>query len=331
MFFTFNAILPVILTILVGYILKTTKLLQEQFFQQLNKLCFRCCLPVLLFYNVYNVNNLNQIISYYKVCIFVVITIIIFYITAFFFFMITIKDAKQKGVMIQCAFRSNYAIIGISLAISMTGENSIQVVIASILSSISIPLFNVLAIISLSVFVNENTQKISVISILKKIITNPLILGVVSGFISLIIRQYIPRTPEGNLIFSIKNNLPFLYRTIQMLATCASTIALIALGGNFTFKAISKLKNKIIVGVLTRTIICPLICLTIAYLLGFKGPEFPALIALFGSPVAVSSVPMTKEMGNDDELAGQLVVWTSIASAFTLFFIIYTSRQFGIL
>jgi predicted permease len=146
--------------------------------------------------------------------------------------------------MIQCAFRSNYAIIGISLAISMTGENSIQVVIASILSSISIPLFNVLAIISLSVFVNENSQKISIVSILKKIITNPLILGVVSGFISLIIRQYIPRTPEGNLIFSIKNNLPFLYRTIQMLATCASTIALIALGGNFTFKAISKLKNK---------------------------------------------------------------------------------------
>ncbi|MBQ7882005.1 MAG: AEC family transporter [Treponema sp.] len=331
MFFTFNAILPVILTILVGYILKTTKLLQEQFFQQLNKLCFRCCLPVLLFYNVYNVNNLNQIISYYKVCIFVVITIIIFYIIAFFFFMITIKDAKQKGVMIQCAFRSNYAIIGISLAISMTGENSIQVVIASILSSISIPLFNVLAIISLSVFVNENNQKISIVSILKKIITNPLILGVASGFISLIIRQYIPRTPEGNLIFSIKNNLPFLYRTIQMLATCASTIALIALGGNFTFKAISKLKNKIIVGVLTRTIICPSICLTIAYLLGFNGPEFPALIALFGSPVAVSSVPMTKEMGNDDELAGQLVVWTSIASAFTLFFIIYVSRQFGIL
>ncbi|MBP3606708.1 MAG: AEC family transporter [Treponema sp.] len=331
MFFTFNAILPVILTILVGYILKTTKLLQEQFFQQLNKLCFRCCLPVLLFYNVYNVNNLNQIISYYKVCIFVVIAIIIFYIIAFFFFMIAIKDTKQKGVMIQCAFRSNYAIIGISLAISMTGENSIQVVIASILSSISIPLFNVLAIISLSVFVNENNQKISIVSILKKIITNPLILGVASGFISLIIRQYIPRTPEGNLIFSIKNNLPFLYRTIQMLATCASTIALIALGGNFTFKAISKLKNKIIVGVLTRTIICPVICLTIAYLLGFKGPEFPALIALFGSPVAVSSVPMTKEMGNDDELAGQLVVWTSIASAFTLFFIIYTSRQFGIL
>lgn len=331
MFFTFNAILPVILTILVGYILKTTKILQEQFFQQLNKLCFRCCLPVLLFYNVYNVNNLNQIISYYKVCIFVVIAIIIFYIIAFFFFMITIKDTKQKGVMIQCAFRSNYAIIGISLAISMTGENSIQVVIASILSSISIPLFNVLAIISLSAFVNENNQKISIVSILKKIITNPLILGVASGFISLIIRQYIPRTPEGNLIFSIKNNLPFLYRTIQMLATCASTIALIALGGNFTFKAISKLKNKIIVGVLTRTIICPLICLTIAYLLGFKGPEFPALIALFGSPVAVSSVPMTKEMGNDDELAGQLVVWTSIASAFTLFLIIYTSRQFGIL
>jgi hypothetical protein len=39
---------------------------------------------------------------------------------------------------------------------------------------------------------------------------------------------------------------------------------------------------------------------------------------------------MAAEMGNDDELAGQLVVWTSIISAFTLFIIVLICRSIGI-
>ena len=46
--------------------------------------------------------------------------------------------------------------------------------------------------------------------------------------------------------------------------------------------------------------------------------------------MAVSSVPMAIEMKNDDELAGQLVVWTSILSAFTIFIIVLISRGVGI-
>ncbi|MDD6226995.1 MAG: AEC family transporter, partial [Bacilli bacterium] len=66
------------------------------------------------------------------------------------------------------------------------------------------------------------------------------------------------------------------------------------------------------------------------YFIGFRGNEFPALIALFGTPVAVSSAPMSAEMGNDDELAGQLVVWTSIFSASSLFVMILICAQIGI-
>ena len=47
--------------------------------------------------------------------------------------------------------------------------------------------------------------------------------------------------------------------------------------------------------------------------------EYPALIAMFGSPVAVSSAVMAGNMGSDEQLATQLVVWTSIFSIFTIF------------
>ena len=331
LFFTLNAVMPIVLIIAVGYFLKRINLFDEKFFSMLNKLSFRCCLPCLLFYNIYNVDNLSEMKQYGGICLFAVISVLIFFSVTLAIVKFTVSDDRQKGIMIQCSYRSNYAIIGISLAMSISSGDPKPVVAASILSSVSIPLFNVLAIIALSLFVNENGHKISVGSVLKRIVTNPLILGVFAGFICLAVRYLIPASHNGNKYFTIRQNLPFVYKTISMLAQSASPIALLALGGNFTFSAVVRLKYKIIAGVLVRTIICPLVCLSAAYALGFRSLEFPALIALYGTPLAVSTVPMSSEMGSDGELAGQLVVWTTLVSAFSLFGIIFTCAQLGLL
>ena len=329
-FFTLNAVMPIVLVIAVGYFLKSIHLFDEKFFSLLNKLCFRCCLPCLLFFNVYNVENIAEISQYGRISLFALLAILLIFILALLAVILFVKDPRQKGVMLQGVYRSNYAIIGISLAMSISSDSE-PVVAASILSSFSIPLFNVLAILSLSLFVNENGKKVSPLSVLKRIATNPLILGVFTGFICLLIRFLIPVDSNGIKYFTIKQNLPFVYKTISMLAQSASPIALLALGGNFTFSAVARLKYKIIAGVFARTVLCPALCLFTAYKLGFGSLEFPSLIALFGTPLAVSTVPMTAEMGSDAELAGQLVVWTTIASAFTLFVIIFLSAQTGIL
>ena len=77
--------------------------------------------------------------------------------------------------------------------------------------------------------------------------------------------------------------------------------------------------------------ITPLIFLTIAYFVGFNtSTHFAILIALFATPIAVSSAPMAAQMHQDEELAGQIVVWTSALSAFSLFIIIYLCSQIGI-
>jgi hypothetical protein len=331
LFFTLNAVMPIVAVIGTGYFLKQLRILKEDFFPVLNKLCFRCCLPCLLFYNVYNVDNISEISEYAKMCVFAVVSILIIFALALVAVILFVKDDKQKGVLLQCAYRSNYAIIGISLATSICQGDAKPVVAASILSSISIPLFNVLATISLSIFVKDNGEKVNITSVLKRIITNPLILGVASGFICLSIRFIIPVNAEGIKYFTIRQNLPFVYKAISMLAVSASPIALIALGGNFSFSAVKKLKKQILAGVISRTILCPLLCLFAAYKLGFSALEFPALIALYGTPIAVSTVPMTSEMGSDSELAGQLVVWTTLSSAFSLFAIIFFCAQTGIL
>ncbi|MBQ1935106.1 MAG: AEC family transporter, partial [Clostridia bacterium] len=62
----------------------------------------------------------------------------------------------------------------------------------------------------------------------------------------------------------------------------------------------------------------------------FSGAHFATLVALFGTPVAVSSVTMAQEMNGDTVLAGQLVVWTTVVSMFTIFLCAFLLKTAGI-
>lgn len=79
-----------------------------------------------------------------------------------------------------------------------------------------------------------------------------------------------------------------------------------------------------------KLIIVPLIMLTAAVLLGFKGEALVCLLVVFGAPVAVSSFAMAQQMGGDEKLAAQLVVMTSAFCLLTLFMWIFALNSFGL-
>jgi len=96
--------------------------------------------------------------------------------------------------------------------------------------------------------------------------------------------------------------------------------------------------KEIVAGTLWRIVLAPLLGIGIAIvlskytnLLSCGVNEYPALVALFGSPVAVSSAVMATSMGADDQLATQLVVWTSIFSIFTIFAQVCILMSMGLL
>ncbi len=333
--FALNAILPIILLIFFGYFLKRKNFLDEAWFKKGNKLIFRVCLPFLLFTNVYNIESFTAI--NWSVVIYSEIAIFTVFFLGMLLVKLTIPDDRQKGVVLQCTFRSNFAIIGLTLAESLGGPEGVG--IAAILSAFSIPTFNILAVIALTMFnKGENGQRIDFKNVLKKIATNPLIIGVVCGLAALGIRALLPAGADGTPVFSLSGNLPFLYTAISNVAKISSPLALIILGGLFDFSAVKGMLKQILIGTLSRVVAVPGLVLGIAVLLSkyttilnFDATVYPALIALFGSPVAVASAIMAQEMDNDGTLAGQLVVWTSILSIFTLFFFILILRGLGLL
>ena len=54
--FSANAVVPIFLLIMLGYVLTRLKLWDAHFLKIANEVCFKCLLPVLLFYNVASSN-----------------------------------------------------------------------------------------------------------------------------------------------------------------------------------------------------------------------------------------------------------------------------------
>jgi predicted permease len=119
---------------------------------------------------------------------------------------------------------------------------------------------------------------------------------------------------------------------MESLEKCATPMALLVLGGKFEFSAVKSNLKPVIFGTLLRTVIVPALTLTFAYFVLHmtNGAHYAAYVAAFGTPVAVSSAIMAGEMGGDDVLAGQLVVFTCITSIFTMFASIAILRYVGI-
>lgn len=316
-----NALVPLVLTILLGYFLKCRGFLSDEFLRVGNKLVFNVCLPAMLFVNVYDIAGFAainwDIVLYAMAALFLVVAV------GYGIAILTTPVPERRGVIWQCTFRSNMGIIGLSLAGALGGEEAVAV--AAILSSFSVPLFNVVAVVALSVFTEGGKNKTSLKKMILNIAKNPLIIGVALGLACLGLRE-LQNALFGEVIFSIQRDTTFIYKVLSNLKTMATPLALLVLGGQFEFSAVKGLLKEIVSGTVTRTVIAPLIGIGCAILISAHTDwihcgvnEYPALIAMFGSPVAVSSAVMAGNMGSDEQLATQLLVWTSIASIFTIF------------
>lgn len=325
--FAANAVLPIIILIVLGYLLKRTGLLTKAFLDVGNKLTFRVLLPVMLFCNVYEIERLSEI-NLAFVMYGIVAVILIFFLAIAVCCAFT-RDNAKRGSLIQAVFRSNYAIIGIPLAASLFGDRGAAA--AGVMSAFCVPLFNMLGVIALTIFNGSSEkQKINVKKILLGIVRNPLIIGTVAGLAVLGIRELFVM---WDISFRL-SDVTVVYKSLENIKSICTPFALIVLGGKFEFSAVSKLWREIVFGTVVRTVAVPVMGLSVAFMLrdflGLSGEHFATYIGVFATPVAVSSAIMAKEMGADDELAGQMVVWTSLVSTVTIFIYVTILRALGV-
>jgi predicted permease len=256
---------------------------------------------VLLFNNIYK-SDIHADFSG-KLILFAVLSLLVVFI-----FLMTIipkieKENSKRGVLIQAISRSNVILFGIPVVQTLYGNDSLGE--ASILVSIVVPLVNMLSVIALQTF---NGKKIKITNILKGIIQNPIIIAALCAYFLSLTNISLPTIIE---------------QFVSELASIATPIALIILGGSVTFNSLSSHKTQLAIGVLGKLLIIPIFGITAAILFGFRDASLVILMAMFSSPTAVSSYAMASQMGGDSDLAGLLVVFTTFISIITIFIITF--------
>ncbi len=300
----FSVVFPLLLQMAIGYILRRRKIVDTHSLNVMNKLVFRVFLPLLLFLNIYSLeleealskeNGTLLLLASLSV---IIITVIIHFIFPYF-----IQDKKKCSVMIQGVFRGNLVLFGIPIAASIYGEARTGLV--SLLAAFIVPLFNIIAVFVLEYY---RGGKVNYKKVLLNIVKNPLIIASAIAFILLLLRIQIPQ---------------LLLSPLSSLSKIATPLSFIVLGGTFQFSRISGNLKYLSTVVLGKLIFIPLIVFTIAIALGLRGEALVALLGVTASPTAVSSFTMAVEMDADGELAGQIVIVTSIFSIITIFFLVY--------
>ena len=258
--FSFNVVIPILLVVLLGYVVKHFGLINDNFVNTAVKFNFKIGLTALLFKNIY-ITNIRQdfdlrLTGFSFLCV-IVTAVILCFIIPFF-----IKDKKRASAMIHTIYRSNFLVLGIPLAINMFGESNIAPV--ALLIPIIIPTYNFLAVFILLAF-DENLEgniikKIK--TVLVNVIKNPLILASIAA---IFLQLFYLKLPQ------------FIEKAIFDVASIATPLALITLGAQFNFnRAIGNIKYSIIASV-GRLIINPLIVMCLAIIIGFRGNDLGSI------------------------------------------------------
>ena len=308
--FSLNATIPIFLMMLLGMLFRKLGWMDEVFAAKMNKFVFLVPLPVLLFEQLATV-DFSEVwdIKFILFC-FVVTAISI---TISTLISLLWKDRSIKGEFIQATYRSSAALLGIAFIQNIYGTAGM----APLMIIGSVPLYNVMAVVVLSFFKpgNNSFDKELVKKTLKGIVTNPIIIGIVVGFVWSALKLPMPL---------------ILHKTVSSIGATATPMGLMSMGATFEMKkATSKMKPTLVAVFMKLVGFCA-IFLPVAALLGFRNEELIAILVMLGSATTVSCFVMARNMGHEGTLSSGVIMMTTLLSAFTLTMWLDVLRSFGL-
>ena len=303
-----EAVAPMFIIMAIGMIVRKRGLLNDEETKHVNKMVFKVFFPLMLFSNIYG-KDISKAINI-RLMVFGVVVALILYVATFLFVVNVEKNRKSRGAMIQAVYRSNFIIMGMPIAENMFGSDNIGV--TSVMITVIIPLYNILAVMTLEYFRGENPK---VGEVILEVFKNPLIIGCLSGIFAVLVNLRLPIILE---------------KVVLSMSQVASPLAILLLGASFTFSGLAKEKRNLIICVVGRLVFAPILGVLGGVAFGFRGIELITLVAIFASPSAITSFTMAQQMDSNYELAGNAVVVSSVLSCLTMFLWVFSLKSFGL-
>lgn len=309
--FCLNATIPIFLTLLLGLFFRKIGLFDDAFVSRLNKFVFNAALPALLFLDIAK-SDFSSVwnTKFVLFCFFV--TLISIGISTGLSYLL--KPRNIQGEFIQASYRSSAAILGIAVIQNLYGNAGM----APLMIIASVPLYNVMAVVVLSVFKPDQGKLDGTVlkRTLKGIVTNPIILGIVAGTLWSLLRLPFPKILDS---------------TVGNLAKTATPLGLMAMGGSLHFgKAFSRLKASVACTFM-KLIGYEALFLPLAIRCGFTKDKLVSIIIMLGSASTVTCFVMAKNMGHEGSFSSGVVLLTTLFSAFTLTVWLFLCKSLGLI
>lgn len=292
-----EVVLPICLFILMGVLVKKIRWINEEGVNQANRLIFRLFFPMLMFSNIYEA-ELSEALDLKVIGFMVALTLLIF---ALLMILVPLfcKDRCRQGSIIQGILRPNAMLYAIPVVSTIFGGENIGLVTMCV--AVIAPIYNILTVIALE---SRRGEKVSFGTLLKSIVTNPIIDGAVIGILFKVFHLTLPDA---------------LFKVVDDMAGVVTPFSLILLGAGLTIGGFKTNKKTLALVALLRLVVTPALAVGMGYLFGFRGVALVTVFALSSVPTAVSSYVMAKEMGADAPLAGEIVASTSVFSILSIF------------
>ncbi len=312
-FLSVRAVVPMFLLVITGYTLRRINLIKAEIIKPINKLVFSVFLTSNLIKSLISA-DLSTSFSW-QLSVYIVMAHLVMLIGLWWVVPRYIREKKRAGSFIQCVYRSNCVLIGFSICANLFGTAGASTMALNL--AIMVPFYNIFSVILLTYFAGSDAEGgLSFSAILKSIVTNPLI---ISSFVGIFLSAFQIRLPE------------IIQEPLFDLADCSTPIAMLFIGAQFSFDhALSDIKI-VSVACLLKLIILPLLFIVPAIVLGFRGEQLGALLFFLAAPTAASAAIQTEAMNCDGVLAGEIQLFSTFFSAFTLFLWIFSLLMLGLM
>lgn len=308
---TLTIVLPVFLVIILGACLKKSRLLDDSFLHQTNKLVYTVFLPLLLFYKISGAD----FSSFFNGAL--VFGSILTIIASFFLLYLTSGfmpiSPSCRGSFCQGSFRGNLAYIGLAISMNAYGETGLTN--AGMLMGFLVPILNLCAILSLILPHHGNGQTRQW-QLLRRILLDPLIIASFLGIAWSYCQLPVP---------------VILDRFLGIIAGLTLPLALLAIGGSFSLQ---RLKGDLFLASIAsgiKLMVLPAIAASILLSLEVTGMDLAIGIILAGTPAATANYIMAYQLNGDAELAGSIVMISTLVSALSYTVMLLLFKAAGLL
>lgn len=305
-----NIVLPVFAVIALGTLLKRIGLIDAMFLQQTNRLVYYVCLPLLLFFEIGRADFLANFNG--RLVAGSILAVTVTFLASYAYSVVRNYPPAARGVFSQGAFRGNIAYVGLAIVANALGQSGLTR--AGILMGFVVPFLNLYAILAL-LWPHRHDDNLGSVHLLQRIAFNPLILASFAGIAWSFLAMPMPLLLE---------------RSLKIATGMALPLALLAIGGSFSFE---RLHGDLFTAALAagaKLIWMPLLAAGILLGLGVTGTDLEIGVLIAGTPAATANYIMAQQLKGDAELAGTIVMLSTLLSALTYTITLMILRSQGI-